>query len=94
MKEKTYRQRWTESFFCVDQWGRSSFRLLLIGLSLFALWRVSTLVNLPPELFRGIHAFGVLGAIFVVLAGVGPTLELVIWAIVKRKRKCQQPPEN
>jgi hypothetical protein len=91
MKLRTWRQRWKESFFRVDQWGRSSFRLLLIGLCFLAAWRVSALVEMPIGLFKAIHAFGVLGIIFVVLAGFGPTLELVICAISERKRHCQPP---
>ncbi len=90
MKEKTYRQRWKECFFRVDQWGRSSCRLLLIGLCLLVVRRVAAVVEMPSGLFRAIVAFGVLGVIFVVLAVVGPTLELMICAISKMKRNCQQ----
>jgi len=86
MNNETVGKGWRESFFHVDQWGRSSFRLLLIGSSFLAVWWVSALVGVPFGVFRAIRAFGVLGIIFVIVAGVGPSLEIVIRKMTCRKK--------
>jgi hypothetical protein len=85
MKNTTYGKQWKQSFYHVSDWGRSSFRLLLIGLSFALIWWVSALAEVPFSAFRAIRAFGVLGIIFVVLAVVGPSLE-VIRAMGDRKK--------
>lgn len=87
MKKSTIKDRWKDSFFHVDGWGRSPCRLLIIGLCLVACWGLSSVLTAPISLYRYIYPFGVLGSIFVGLSIIGPTLEVMInLAINKRKR--------
>jgi hypothetical protein len=78
MKETTYGKQWKQSFFHVSDYGRSSFRLLLIGLGFILIWWGAAAAKVPFSAFRTIRAFGVLGIIFVVLSVTGPSLEVVI----------------
>jgi hypothetical protein len=89
-KKITYKKQWKKSFFSVDEWGRSSFRALLIGLCLILVcWGVLALTEPSSELKVSIRKyiceFGGLGIIFVFWAILGPSLEVLISAI-KNKR--------
>ena len=86
MKSDTYRKQFKKSFFRVDEWGRSSFRLLLVGLCFLLVWWVSATLGMPVGAFRAIRSFGVLGVIFVIYAVIGPGLELVIRKIAEKRK--------
>ena len=86
MKKQTIKDRWKDSFFHVDGWGRSPCRLLIIGLCLVTCWGLVIVVKTPLSLYRFVYPFGLLGVIFIVLSVVGPTFEIMInLAINKRK---------
>ena len=86
MKKTTYGKQWKQSFFHVSDYGRSSFRLLLVGLGFILTWWVSAAAEVPFSAYRAIRAFGVLGIIFVVLAVTGPSLEVVIKVMGGKKK--------
>lgn len=90
MKKEKITDQWKDSFLRVDGWGRSSYRLLIIGLCLEVCWGLASILKTPFSLYRYICPFGVLGAIFVVLSVIGPTFEIIITLAINKQNRIKR----
>ena len=78
---------WSKRFYRVDEWGRSHFRLLLIGLCLIVAGGISVFVELPSSFCKSIRVLAVLGIIFVLWSGIGPTLDVMFLKFSEKKKR-------